>query len=40
MMLDGYLIMAPIVMSRIPGRGQISGISEARIDQILEALTR
>ena len=38
--LDGYLIMAPILMSRIPGRGQILGIPEAKIDEIVKALER
>ena len=40
MILDGYLFSAPTLLSRIPGRGMISGFSEAKIDEIVKALAR
>jgi preprotein translocase subunit SecD len=38
--LDGYLIGAPRIMSRIPGTGQVMGLSEAKIDRVVKALKR
>jgi SecDF, P1 head subdomain len=38
--LDGYLISAPVIMSRIPGSGMVSGLSETKIDRIVKALKR
>ncbi len=38
--LDGHLLYAPFLKSRIPGKGQISGISGKKIDEILKATGR
>ena len=38
--LDGYVISAPIVRSRIPGAGMIEGFSEKQIDEIMAGVRR